>query len=89
MDRERPLVNPTTQPRRASRTAHIVFLDVPVPEGEERDTDPCQKEYYCKACGTTYRPRLPCSLTMFSVMVQQFIREHRHCKPKKGKPCKP
>lgn len=35
--------------------------------------------FECRHCGASYKPNLPCSLTMYLGMNRMFIREHRTC----------
>jgi hypothetical protein len=37
--------------------------------------------FECHHCGASYKPALPCSITMYLGMSRTFIREHRICLP--------
>jgi len=37
--------------------------------------------FECRRCGASYKPALPCSITMYLGMSRTFIREHRICPP--------
>lgn len=43
------------------------------------------QKFKCKVCGETYSPTIPCSLGMISVMMRQFVRDHKKCKKIKEK----
>lgn len=39
--------------------------------------------FECRRCGDTYRPKLPCLLTVYCAMAKAYAKVHGRCKERK------